>query len=88
MGDANLWATEGGIIGLVLLALFSIIFTFIHFMKKLLTQGAEERESTSIRHIEHVDKITERGERSSERLSASIDSLAQSINQGDKTPSA
>ena len=81
-GSEQLWARHG-LTGLVLFALFSIIFLFIRFnqtkakedrafIDKILTENREERQ-----------EIREDSNRNIDRLTVALDSLTESIRAAD-----
>ena len=46
MPDASLWAENGGLIGLIIGALFLLVATFPFILRKMLKDEREERRET------------------------------------------
>ena len=44
LGGAELWATQGGLIGLVTMALFVTVFTFIRVITRIVADDRVERK--------------------------------------------
>ena len=79
MDATDLWAREGGLIGLVLLSLFSLIGIFIHTISK-----KDKQHQDFIKEIiadERRERKDVRGDyiRVNSRLTAAIDSLTAEI---------
>lgn len=69
MDEANLWAKEGGLIGLILLSLFSLIGVFIHtlsrkdkhhrdFIKEILDDERADRKEVNKDRIKTSNRLT------------------------------
>lgn len=70
IGESSEWAKEGGIIGLVLFALFGLVFVFIRvsdkkdtahgkFIKDLLEEERNERKETRLENSENMRGLTQ-----------------------------
>lgn len=70
IGESSEWAKEGGIIGLVLFALFGLVFVFIRvsdkkdsahsvFITNLLEEERNERKETRLENSENMKGLTQ-----------------------------
>jgi len=71
MGDAKLWAEQGGLIGLITLSLFITIFTFIRVISKLIADDRIERKD-----------VRKSNEKTFDKLGKALDELTDELKRG------
>ena len=68
VGGAQLWAEQGGLIGLVTLALFVTIFTFIKVISRLIADDRIERKDVRKSNEKTFDKLGDALDRLTDEL--------------------
>ena len=73
LGGAELWASQGGLIGLVTMALFVTVFTFIRVITKIVADDRVERKD-----------VRRSNDKTFNKLGDALDGLTDELRKGRK----
>lgn len=79
MPDASLWAENGGLIGLIIGALFLLVATFPFILRKMLKDEREERRETRVDYSLNLDQVSQRNEKAMEKVANALDRLSNKL---------